>query len=923
MSLTYTPPLNATVLKGGSWIAVKDVDGKTYYQSATGTDATASAIAGATKYAGPVIISGGSLTVASGAVASGAYVSGGTNNVFIVSGGTLESSVNVNGWTYVRSGGVSSDNTLVSDAGNVAAGGSSVSDTFLAGTATDGGGDAYTVVSGGYIGGSATVASGITLNINAGATSQPIAVQNGGTLNLAGAATTVGSGSAASSIGGDSTVSPQYPVAPTGATVLNGGSWIAVKDVDGKTYYQSATGTDATASAILGATKYAGPVIISGGSLTVASGAVASGAYVSGGTNTVFIRSGGTLESSVNVNGWTYVRSGGISSDNTLVSDAGNVAAGGSSVSDTFLAGTAVDGGSDTYTVNSGGYISGKAVVGSGTTLAVASGATVAQSPSYYITYPQPSYLSATVLSGGTWIAVKDTDGKTYYQSATGTDTSAKAIAGATKYSGPVIISGGSLTVASGAVASGAYVSGGTNNIFIVSGGTLESSVNVNGWTYVRSGGVSSDNTLVSDAGTIAAGGSSVSDTLIAGKGNDGGGDTYTVSDGGSVTSSFVGSGAALRVNTGGVSDSPTIEAGGSYYVTQATSLVCFLPGSMINTPTGGVAIEDIRIGDSVITFDWRTNKNVVAKVKWAGKAHATVRRSLPDDEAGWPVRILKDAVADGVPYKDMLITAEHCLFFDGKFLPVRMLVNGRSIYYDKSISVYDYYHIETAEHAVIMADGMLTESYLDTGNRQAFRQEGSVAAFGTKRRTWDDAAAELCVDRAMVEPVFNRLVQRAELRDVPLKTPSVTEIFNDPNLQLITEAGQVLYPVRQSEQTYSFLLSPGLHSVRIVSRAARPMDVIGPFVDDRRMLGVAVSAIRYVTGQETTELSVHLQAKKPKGWLDGTACEQAWTNGDALLPLPEREPTCGPIVLSLTLRAAGPYVVRKRSEEFKKALSA
>ncbi|WP_035367102.1 Hint domain-containing protein, partial [Acetobacter pasteurianus] len=72
-----------------------------------------------------------------------------------------------------------------------------------------------------------------------------------------------------------------------------------------------------------------------------------------------------------------------------------------------------------------------------------------------------------------------------------------------------------------------------------------------------------------------------------------------------------------------------------------------------------------------------------------------------------------------------MLITAEHCLFFEGKFVPVRMLVNGVSIFYDKSITSYDYYHVETDQHSVITADGMLTESYLDTGNRRAFRQEG------------------------------------------------------------------------------------------------------------------------------------------------------------------------------------------------------
>lgn len=156
--------------------------------------------------------------------------------------------------------------------------------------------------------------------------------------------------------------------------------------------------------------------------------------------------------------------------------------------------------------------------------------------------------------------------------------------------------------------------------------------------------------------------------------------------------------------------------------------------------PSGTKAVEDLSVGDEIIAYvdGVATPRRVI----WAGQAHCTVRPGLPDDQAGYPVRILKDAIADGVPFKDMLITAEHCLFFDGKFVPARMLVNGRSIFFDKSITSYDYYHIETEEHSVIMADGMLTESYLDTGNRRSFSQKGKVLSIGGNRNlTWDDAA--------------------------------------------------------------------------------------------------------------------------------------------------------------------------------------
>ncbi|MFW6684489.1 Hint domain-containing protein [Komagataeibacter intermedius] len=162
--------------------------------------------------------------------------------------------------------------------------------------------------------------------------------------------------------------------------------------------------------------------------------------------------------------------------------------------------------------------------------------------------------------------------------------------------------------------------------------------------------------------------------------------------------------------------------------------LVCFLAGSMIATPDGAIAVEKIKENDTVLALV--NGQHVPRTVVWAGKAQASVRAGVADDEAGYPVRIRQNAISDGVPYKDMLITTEHCLFFNGRFIPARMLVNGRSVLYDYSITSYEYYHIELEEHAIIMADGMLTESYLDTGNRRAFQQAGQVIRIGGKFTT-------------------------------------------------------------------------------------------------------------------------------------------------------------------------------------------
>jgi hypothetical protein len=47
------------------------------------------------------------------------------------------------------------------------------------------------------------------------------------------------------------------------------------------------------------------------------------------------------------------------------------------------------------------------------------------------------------------------------------------------------------------------------------------------------------------------------------------------------------------------------------------------------------------------------------------------------------------------------------------------------------------YYHIETDTHDVILADGLATETFLDTGNRAAFIDSGRPASplLATARR--------------------------------------------------------------------------------------------------------------------------------------------------------------------------------------------
>ncbi|MFT9381465.1 Hint domain-containing protein [Gluconobacter sp. P5B12] len=336
----------------------------------------------------------------------------------------------------------------------------------------------------------------------------------------------------------------------------------------------------------------------------------------------------------------------------------------------------------------------------------------------------------------------------------------------------------------------------------------------------------------------------------------------------------------------------------------------CFLAGSMIKTPDGDVAVEEILAGDKVIAFDWKEGKNVVRPVVWAGKTQASIRYGLPDDEAGYPVRILQNAISDGVPYKDMLITPEHCLFFNGKFVPARMLVNGETIFYDKSITSYEYYHLETDQHSVIISDGVLTESYLDTGNRHTFRQEGNVVNFGGPVKSWEgDAAAPLDVDRSFVEPLFHQLQERANKTAQLSKSAKQSNLTSNSDLHLVTNNGTVIRKAREANGRMVFMIPASAKTVRLVSRASRPCDTIGPFVDDRRQLGVLVGQITLFENSHSKNLTDHYTSGILDGWNNLEQENLRWTTGNGFLDLGKRSPD-SIAILAIQVLASGPYLL-------------
>ncbi len=187
---------------------------------------------------------------------------------------------------------------------------------------------------------------------------------------------------------------------------------------------------------------------------------------------------------------------------------------------------------------------------------------------------------------------------------------------------------------------------------------------------------------------------------------------------------------------------------------------VCFARGTRILTEAGEVAVEALRPGDRVITL--RGDLPEPQPIVWIGRRRIDVSRH-PGPDAVRPVRIRRDAFAPGQPHRDLLVSPEHCVAVDGMLIPARRLVNGTTIVRETSAGEVEYFHVELARHALLLAEGLPAESYLDTGNRGFFANTpGPVSLFADPApdpsRWQTDACLPLPVDDAVVEMAWRHL---------------------------------------------------------------------------------------------------------------------------------------------------------------------
>ncbi len=151
-------------------------------------------------------------------------------------------------------------------------------------------------------------------------------------------------------------------------------------------------------------------------------------------------------------------------------------------------------------------------------------------------------------------------------------------------------------------------------------------------------------------------------------------------------------------------------------------SVSCYRRGTLIRTPWGELAIEQLEIGDPVMTMNGPKPVRWIGRRSYAGHFIAERRDILP-------IRIHAGALGDGLPHRDLHVSPEHAMFLDGVLVPAAALANGVSVTQADRVDSVEYFHVEFDRHEIIWAEGAASESFIDDDSRLMFHNAHEHAA--------------------------------------------------------------------------------------------------------------------------------------------------------------------------------------------------
>ncbi len=146
-------------------------------------------------------------------------------------------------------------------------------------------------------------------------------------------------------------------------------------------------------------------------------------------------------------------------------------------------------------------------------------------------------------------------------------------------------------------------------------------------------------------------------------------------------------------------------------------SITCFATGTMIDTPKGLVAVQDLGPGDQVLCGDGQSRPIMWMSQRYVSKAEMALQPEFR------PIRIRKDAFGDNGPHTDLIVSPQHrvllsdwraeLLFGEAEVLvPAVHLTDDRNITPDYQADDVTYYHFMFDSHQTVWSNGLETESF-------------------------------------------------------------------------------------------------------------------------------------------------------------------------------------------------------------------
>lgn len=148
-----------------------------------------------------------------------------------------------------------------------------------------------------------------------------------------------------------------------------------------------------------------------------------------------------------------------------------------------------------------------------------------------------------------------------------------------------------------------------------------------------------------------------------------------------------------------------------------SNGVICFTKGTRIATPHGAVAVEQVKVGDFVLTKD-----NGPQPVEWIGSRQMSGARLFAMPRLR-PVRIRAGALGIESPDKELLVSPEHRMLISGRMaqdlfntpevlVAAKDLIDHRLVVTDSTVRSVTYIHLLLPDHNVVWANGVATESF-------------------------------------------------------------------------------------------------------------------------------------------------------------------------------------------------------------------